>query len=158
MSEPVNIARCPEHGLHGARDHCFVCHGTVEQEPHLHVKGWEHLTDEERALIGKIVQRGFDRMTAARARARFTEFRPDGWPLCPQCGDDELYSLANPATIATIQGCYRCDWKPRQRHRIETYKPRPRPEGETRRRIAEAVAQPGGPNSKHANRIHRGAR
>lgn len=21
----------------------------------------------------------------------FTEFRDDGWPLCPNCGDDELY-------------------------------------------------------------------
>ena len=23
----------------------------------------------------------------------FTEFRKDGWPLCPQCGEDELYSV-----------------------------------------------------------------
>lgn len=24
-----------------------------------------------------------------------SEFRKDGWPLCPQCGEDELYSLLN---------------------------------------------------------------
>lgn len=27
----VFIARCPEHGLHGERDECFVCGGPVEQ-------------------------------------------------------------------------------------------------------------------------------
>jgi hypothetical protein len=27
----VKIARCPEHGLHGERDTCFVCGGPVEQ-------------------------------------------------------------------------------------------------------------------------------
>lgn len=35
-------------------------------------------------------------------------FRPDGWPLCPQCGQDELYSLENPPTIESIRGCYLC--------------------------------------------------
>lgn len=39
-------------------------------------------------------------------------FRADGWPYCPRCGEDELYSLANPATVETIVGCYRCNWKP----------------------------------------------
>lgn len=34
--------------------------------------------------------------------------RADGWPLCPCCGDDELYSLAVPATVETISACYRC--------------------------------------------------
>jgi hypothetical protein len=29
----VNIARCPEHGLHGERPECFVCGGAVEQVP-----------------------------------------------------------------------------------------------------------------------------
>ena len=33
MSEPVLIARCPEHGLHGERQECFVCGGPVEQVP-----------------------------------------------------------------------------------------------------------------------------
>ena len=32
-AEPVYIARCPEHGLHGQRDSCFVCGGPVEQVP-----------------------------------------------------------------------------------------------------------------------------
>lgn len=30
-AETVSIARCPEHGLHGERTECFVCHGPVEQ-------------------------------------------------------------------------------------------------------------------------------
>lgn len=39
--------------------------------------------------------------------------REDGWPLCPGCGDDELYSLEMPvATEDTIIGCYACGWKP----------------------------------------------
>lgn len=42
----------------------------------------------------------------------FVKFRSDGWPLCPVCGEDELYSLAVPATVETIVGCYRCNWKP----------------------------------------------
>ncbi len=27
---------------------------------------------------------------------RPTEFRPDGWPLCPVCGEDELAVLETP--------------------------------------------------------------
>ncbi len=30
-SSQVCIARCPEHGLHGERQECFVCGGPVEQ-------------------------------------------------------------------------------------------------------------------------------
>ena len=55
---------------------------------------------------------------------KFSEFRDDGWPLCPRCGEDELYVLANwPGSIDErpplawfiehIDGCYRCNWKPR---------------------------------------------
>lgn len=29
----VYIAECPEHGLHGEREDCFVCGGPVEQVP-----------------------------------------------------------------------------------------------------------------------------
>lgn len=29
--EPIAIARCPTHGLHGARETCFQCGGPVEQ-------------------------------------------------------------------------------------------------------------------------------
>lgn len=46
--------------------------------------------------------------------------RADGWPLCPQCGDDELFSSAIPATEATIAGCYACNWKPKPRAETAT--------------------------------------
>lgn len=31
MSDVVHIARCPEHGLHGCRTHCYECGEEVEQ-------------------------------------------------------------------------------------------------------------------------------
>ncbi len=34
--------------------------------------------------------------------------REDGWPLCPFCNDDELYSQAIPASAKALAGCYRC--------------------------------------------------
>ena len=37
MSAIVWIARCPEHGLHGQRDECFVCGQRVERVPLLPV-------------------------------------------------------------------------------------------------------------------------
>jgi hypothetical protein len=43
---------------------------------------------------------------------QYTRFRDDGWPFCPCCDEDELYSLAIPATVATIVCCYRCGWRP----------------------------------------------
>lgn len=45
--------------------------------------------------------------------ARYKKFRKDGWPYCPQCEEDELYSLSVPATAETIIGCYICGWTPR---------------------------------------------
>jgi hypothetical protein len=50
----------------------------------------------------------------------YTEFRKDGWPLCPRCGEDELYSLAwlnIPRSkledyLEAMEGCYSCHWKP----------------------------------------------
>lgn len=50
------------------------------------------------------------------------EWRKDGWPLCPLCGDDELYSLEIPATAETIRACYRCG-------RLTLVNPKPPPEG-----------------------------
>ena len=41
----------------------------------------------------------------------YTAHRSDGWPLCPSCGEDELYSLDEPATIESIVGCYLCGWR-----------------------------------------------
>jgi hypothetical protein len=57
---------------------------------------------------------------------QFTEFRKDGWPLCPRCGEDELYSryLPDPPALdeqpqdillrlylSTGVKCYRCQWE-----------------------------------------------
>ena len=54
---------------------------------------------------------------------QFSQFRKDGWPLCPRCEEDELYSNAGMAyagqgprpTLAQDYfsgfGCYRCNWK-----------------------------------------------
>lgn len=49
-----------------------------------------------------------------------TDFRADGWPLCPQCGEDELYSLLfwdgsgeRPPIREWMKAglqCYRCGW------------------------------------------------
>lgn len=48
------------------------------------------------------------------------EFRADGWPLCPGCGGDEVYSLIwnedgpRPSMDEVMAGalaCYRCTWK-----------------------------------------------
>lgn len=63
-------------------------------------------------------------MRVIRARAAFSRFREDGWPLCPGCGEDELYALANwPGEerpqlawfLVRIDGCYRCNWAPATR-------------------------------------------
>lgn len=51
----------------------------------------------------------------------YREFRRDGWPLCPRCEEDELYSFLmlgwtkdDPPTvrqcIETGMKCYRCSW------------------------------------------------
>lgn len=40
----------------------------------------------------------------------FTEYREDGWPLCPRCQADELWSPNIPATATTIHGCLACGW------------------------------------------------
>lgn len=42
----------------------------------------------------------------------YSEHRADGWPLCPGCREDELWSSATPATIETIVSCLWCGWKP----------------------------------------------
>jgi hypothetical protein len=51
-------------------------------------------------------------MAPAAATIAAARRRPDGWPLCPKCGEDELYSVANPPTEDTIRGCYNCNWRP----------------------------------------------
>jgi hypothetical protein len=47
-------------------------------------------------------------MTPGDRHVTVLAWRADGWPLCPSCGDDDLYSLELPATARTICGCYRC--------------------------------------------------
>lgn len=42
----------------------------------------------------------------------YGRFKDDGWPYCPGCGEDELWSGAIPSTIDTIVSCLRCGWKP----------------------------------------------
>ena len=39
---------------------------------------------------------------------RLADTRDDGWPICPFCDEDELYSLDLPPTRESICGCYRC--------------------------------------------------
>lgn len=52
------------------------------------------------------------------------EFRADGWPLCPRCGEDELWSHTGmePPYAPNIPletyfesefRCYRCNWSGR---------------------------------------------
>lgn len=53
---------------------------------------------------------------------RFTTYRTDGWPLCPQCDEDELYSHVclrwdgvspRPTLDESLAGdftCYVCGW------------------------------------------------
>lgn len=60
--------------------------------------------------------------------AAFKEFRRDGWPLCPQCEEDELYSVYLMTDHALTRQmreekipaeellrypfrCYQCSWR-----------------------------------------------
>jgi hypothetical protein len=38
------------------------------------------------------------------------EYRKDGWPLCPGCGEDELWSRALDPRATDPLRCYRCGW------------------------------------------------
>ncbi|HEV8474577.1 MAG TPA: hypothetical protein VGR82_17500 [Methylomirabilota bacterium] len=39
------------------------------------------------------------------------EYRADGWPLCPRCGDDELWSREVPVSASDELTCYLCGWR-----------------------------------------------
>lgn len=39
------------------------------------------------------------------------EYRRDGWPLCPQCGEDELASATIPARVTDPLACLVCRWR-----------------------------------------------
>lgn len=40
----------------------------------------------------------------------YPDRRPDDWPLCPRCGEDELWSPDG--TEDGIASCLACHWKP----------------------------------------------
>lgn len=42
----------------------------------------------------------------------YSRWRSDGWPLCPGCGEDELYSPEDPPRVESIVRCYQCQWTP----------------------------------------------
>lgn len=57
-----------------------------------------------------------------KRRLAYKEFRKDGWPYCPNCEEDELYSYLmlgwvkpEPPTLeqCLLHGmkCYRCSWE-----------------------------------------------
>lgn len=76
----------------------------------------------------------------------YTEFRKDGWPLCPRCGEDELYShlmlgwtKSEPPPLQDCidsgMKCYRCSWESLGRNVFggrcwQCHQYFPRPEGE----------------------------
>jgi hypothetical protein len=39
------------------------------------------------------------------------EYRRDGWPLCPCCGEDELMSREFPARTTDMLQCLACSWR-----------------------------------------------
>lgn len=42
------------------------------------------------------------------------EYRADGWPLCPECGEDELYSIRSfdePPDASHPMRCYVCSFE-----------------------------------------------
>lgn len=39
------------------------------------------------------------------------EYRKDGWPLCPHCGQDELWCRQIPASVQGALRCYQCGWE-----------------------------------------------
>lgn len=47
----TTIARCPDHGLHGARRTCVVCEGEVEQVAMVALTDYEHLRQTTLELL-----------------------------------------------------------------------------------------------------------
>lgn len=50
----VSIASCPEHGLHGARQECFICSGEVDQVAYVRADKVHALADERDALRAEL--------------------------------------------------------------------------------------------------------
>jgi hypothetical protein len=70
---------------------------------------WECSACPYQTTIESLVHRQSGPVTRARP---YKHYRADGWPYCPQCDEDELWSAATYATVETIVGCYSCGWKP----------------------------------------------
>lgn len=57
----------------------------------------------------------FDRRLLSQCKIKidsdgpYTKFRKDGWPFCPNCGQDFLISEEN--SIDTIVICEACHWR-----------------------------------------------
>jgi hypothetical protein len=111
----------------------------LEQALHAHfanqrLKGeWFWLEPSDLFFISKIDPHTFidQQKTGTVPLVTFTEFRSDGWPLCPACGEDELYSFlsmrdpfyvmnyfdehgSNPPIQEYIDAgmcCYFCSWR-----------------------------------------------
>lgn len=52
-------------------------------------------------------------MKDGRANPTFAtqDYRGDGWPLCPSCGEDELMSGEIPARADQVLQCLSCSWR-----------------------------------------------
>jgi hypothetical protein len=72
-------------------------------------EAWECAACSYRTTEQSLVHR---QTTDMRPKPVYRHRRADGWPYCPQCDEDELWSNATPATEDSIVGCYRCNWKP----------------------------------------------
>jgi hypothetical protein len=121
MNEVVNIARCPEHGLHGERTECFVCGGDVEQVPMVPFEA----ESVERAAI---------------ELHRQAEWR---FPWASTDEDEREMFRQRARMVLGAAGRILAPPPARSTHRVETYKPRPRPKGETRAKIAALVSSKG---------------
>jgi hypothetical protein len=68
--DEVTIARCPQHGLHGARQTCFACGGPVEQVAFVPAERLRAVEEEVRLLgVEPFLIRAAERLYAECERA-----------------------------------------------------------------------------------------
>ncbi len=77
------------------------------------INGDPQMDEATRAALAAAMERAYIQIV-------YPEKRADGWPLCPHCGEDELWSALNwdgegerPAMHAWICAgltCYKCHW------------------------------------------------
>jgi hypothetical protein len=51
-------------------------------------------------------------LVTAATKPAYVKYTEDGWPRCPGCGADALWSAEARADIELIVGCLRCEWQP----------------------------------------------